>query len=155
MFLQNLSLGTDLYPVALLLSLELWSITPNYPSVNVSNIRAPQFHLLSSTAEFTLSSPFPNTTFEITSIDAKALYPKNEVVGRIDYDRPFPIPPGVSKSPRLPVELDVGGIGYDGLKKALGGSLRLDAVASVGVRIHRFRETVVYRGRGISSNVRL
>lgn len=115
----------------------------------------PQFHLLTSTAEFTLSSPFPNTTFEITSINAKALYPKNEVVGRIDYGSPFPVPPGASKSPRLPVELDVGGIGYDGLKKALGGSLRVDAVASVGVRIDEFRETVVYRGKGITSNVRL
>ena len=53
------------------------------------------------------------------------------------------------------MELDVGGIGYDGLKKALGGSLRVDAVASVGVRIDEVHETVVYRGKGITSNVRL
>ncbi|KAL4889001.1 hypothetical protein BDV59DRAFT_122716 [Aspergillus ambiguus] len=112
-------------------------------------------HLWSSTAEFTLSSPFPNTTMEITSIEANASYQEHEQVGKIHYYRPFKVPPGLSRTPRLPVELNVNGVGYDALKRALGGSLQLDAVAKVGVRIQRYSDSIVYYGEGITSRVQL
>ncbi|PLB54438.1 hypothetical protein P170DRAFT_432079 [Aspergillus steynii IBT 23096] len=112
-------------------------------------------HLWSSTAEFTLSSPLPNTTIEITSIDAKAFYEHDEEVGSINYYRPFEIPPGLSRTPRLPVNLDLDGIGYDALKKALGGSLALDAVAKVGVQVRNYSDIIIYHGKGIKSRVRI
>ncbi|KAE8353904.1 hypothetical protein BDV28DRAFT_132167 [Aspergillus coremiiformis] len=111
-------------------------------------------HLWSSTAQFTLSSPFSNTTVEITSVDANAFYQKHEEVGSINYYIPFPVPPGLSKTPRFPVKLNLHGIGYDALKKALGGSLKLDAVAKVDVLIERYRTTITYYGHGIVSKVK-
>ncbi|KAE8136858.1 hypothetical protein BDV38DRAFT_283534 [Aspergillus pseudotamarii] len=112
-------------------------------------------HLWSSTAEFTLSSPFPNTTIEITSVEANAFYQKDEEVGSIDYYIPFLVPPGLSITPRLPVELNLNGIGYDALRKALGGTLKLDAVAKVGVLIRSYRTTITYYGQGITARVKI
>ncbi|KAE8150086.1 hypothetical protein BDV25DRAFT_155026 [Aspergillus avenaceus] len=112
-------------------------------------------HLWSSTAEFTLSSPFPNTTIDITSIEARAFYQEHENVGSISYYSSFSVPPGLSRTPRLPVELNLNGIGYDALKKALGGSLKLDAVARVGVQIHQYSDTIAYQGHGITSHVKI
>ncbi|KAF7586763.1 hypothetical protein BBP40_008356 [Aspergillus hancockii] len=112
-------------------------------------------HLWSSTAEFTLSSPLVNTTIEINSVEANAFYQKHEEVGKINYYIPFSVPPGLSQSPRLPVEMKLSGIGYDALKKALGGSLKLDAVAKVGVQIRQYSTTIIYHGRGITARVTL
>ncbi|OJJ71352.1 hypothetical protein ASPBRDRAFT_127266 [Aspergillus brasiliensis CBS 101740] len=118
-------------------------------------IQGATMHLWSSTAEFTLSSPFPNTTIDITSVYAQAFYEGDEEVGTIDYRLPFAVPPGISVTPRLPVDLNLGGIGYDALKKALGGTLGLDAVAKVGVQIQHYRDIVFYHGKGIKARVKL
>lgn len=64
------------------------------------------------------------------------------------------MPPGISKSPRLPVDLDMGGVGYDALRKALGQSLEMDAVAKVGVLIGNYMDIIFYHGKGISARVR-
>ncbi|GMG26971.1 unnamed protein product [Aspergillus oryzae] len=104
---------------------------------------------------FTLSSPFPNTTIEVTSVEANAFYQKHEEVGSINYYIPFSVPPGLSTTPRLPVELNLNGIGYDALRKALGGTLKLDAVAKVGVLIRRYRTTITYYGQGITARVKI
>lgn len=113
-----------------------------------------QLHLLSSTAEFTLFSPLTHTTINVTSINATALY-ENEPVGRINHKIPFDVPPGVSHTPRLPVELDLGGVGYDTLRRALGQSLQMDAMAQIGVRIENYVDVVGYNGTGIGAKVRL
>nr|POE94383.1 hypothetical protein CFP56_16623 [Quercus suber] len=66
-------------------------------------------------------------------------------VGHIFYDSPFAVPPvdsggnGVT-TPRLPVEWSLGGVGYDAVKRALGGTLKLGAFAQVGVRIGSWQE---------------
>ena len=78
-------------------------------------------HLLTSTATFTLLSPLRHSTLFIESLDATACY-KGEDVGHIAYDLPFAIPPvdnegnGIT-SPRLPVEWDLGSVGYEAVKK--------------------------------------
>ena len=112
-------------------------------------------HLWSSTADFTLLSPLPNTTLFITSINATAFYEHDQPVGRINYDQPFAVPPGSSVTPRLPVELDLGGAGYEALRKALGGTLKLDAVAEVGVELGDYENIILYKGRAIGAKVRL
>ncbi|PYH47482.1 uncharacterized protein BP01DRAFT_363894 [Aspergillus saccharolyticus JOP 1030-1] len=129
---------------------------PDAGNGSMGFIQGATMHLWSSTAEFTLSSPFPNTTIEITSVDAQALYQAEDEeaeVGSIDYRIPFPVPPGVSVTPRMPVDLKLGGIGYDALKRALGGSLKLDAVAKVGVQIEHYRDWVKYHGKGIKAKL--
>lgn len=65
------------------------------------------------------------------------------------------MPPGVSTSPRLPVDWTLGGVGYEALRAAVGGRLRLDAVAEVGVGVGAWRQRVWFVGRGIGAGVRL
>jgi len=111
-------------------------------------------HLFSSTAEFTLLSPLSQTIIYMTDINATAFYHEDQV-GTILYELPFAVPPGESVSPRLPVEWELGGVGYDAVRKALGGELKLQAEALVGVRIGEWRERLWYRGKGIGAKVRL
>ncbi|KAL3437687.1 hypothetical protein BDV09DRAFT_161745 [Aspergillus tetrazonus] len=112
-------------------------------------------HLWSSTAEFALFSPLNHTILEVTSIEAQAFYEHDHEVGAINYYTPFSILPGLSHSPRLPVDLNLGGIGYDAVKRAVGGTLDLDTMAKVGVRIENYINTVNYCGKGIKAKVKL
>jgi len=118
-------------------------------------------HLFSSTATFTLLSPFDHTTLNINHINATAFY-KEEPVGHIHYGaefsgmpEEFPVPPGLSQTPRLPVDWSLGSVGYDAIKKALGGTLKLRAEAIVGVKIGEWRERVWFKGRAIGAKVRV
>jgi hypothetical protein len=118
-------------------------------------------HLWSSTAQFTLASPFSETTLHIFHVNATAYY-KDDVVGHILYGEDFSgtpeefdVPPGLSQTPRLPVGWKLGSVGYGAIKKALGGSLRLRAVSELGVRVGNFRVRVWYRGRRIGAKVRV
>lgn len=55
----------------------------------------------------------------------------------------------------MPVDLDMGGVGYDALRKALGQSLEMDAVANVGVLIGNYTDVILYRSKGIAAKVRI
>jgi hypothetical protein len=114
-----------------------------------------QMHLISSTATFTLLSPLPHTTLYITSIAATAFYNHTEPVGTIDYPYQLAVPPGASQTPKLPVEWSLGGAGYSAVRDALGGTLKLDAEADVGVRIGAWHEKVWFKGDGIGASIRL
>ncbi|KAL2843953.1 hypothetical protein BJX68DRAFT_150714 [Aspergillus pseudodeflectus] len=118
-------------------------------------IQEATLHLLSSTAEFTLFSPLTNTTIEVTSVEAQAFRNHDEEVGTINYYEPFSVPPGISHSPRLPVDLNLGGIGYGDLRRAVGGSLDLDTVAKIGVRVKDYEDIIHYHGKGIKAKVKL
>jgi hypothetical protein len=113
------------------------------------------FHLWSSTAEFTLLSPLQYTTIFVTSINATAYYNHTEPVGHIDYDLPFKVTPGRSTSPRLPVQWSLDSVGYDKIRKALGGELRLDARGDVKIRVGNWNEEFWYLGHGIGAEVRI
>lgn len=111
-------------------------------------------HLFTSTATFTLVSPFDETTMYITHMDATAFYNHTHLVGTILYDLPFAIPPGIAETPRLPVDWSLDSIGYDAVRSALGGRLKLDTNATVGVRIGQYTDTMWFIGRGIGARVR-
>ncbi|KAJ5673865.1 hypothetical protein N7462_009304 [Penicillium macrosclerotiorum] len=95
------------------------------------------------------------TSITVTSIDATAFYEKGEPVGRINYKFAFDVPPGISHTPRIPVDLILGGVGYDELRRALGQSLKLDTIATVGVRIRNYVDVVFYQGKGIGAKIRV
>lgn len=118
-------------------------------------IRDATFHLLSSSATFTLASPLQYNTVYVEHINATAFYKHTEPVGRIVYDLPIAATPGLSTTPRLPVDWSVGSIGRDKVRKALGGGLKLDASAEVVVRVGSWRERLWFLGRGIGAGVRL
>ena len=112
-------------------------------------------HLFTSTATFTLLSPLSHNTIYITHINATALYNHTEPVGKIDHDLPFAVPPGATTSPRLPVEWSIGSVGYAAVRDALGGTLKLDAKATVSVRVGAWEEKVWYEGHGIGAHVKV
>ena len=130
----------------------------NLPSEDPSKeghfIRDATFHLFSSTAAFTLVSPFTRNTLLLDWVNATAFYNHTAPIGHIDYSEPFAVPPGASRTPRLPVEWSIGSIGYEAVRRALGGRLKLDAKADVTIRIGAFRETIWYVGRGIGAAIR-
>lgn len=120
-----------------------------------SYIRDATFHLLSSTASFSLASPLRHNTIHIERINATAFYNHTEPVGRIFFDESFAAPPGITETPRLPVTWSLSSVGFDRVREALGGSLKLDARANATIRIGNWVETVQYEGRGIGAKVRL
>ncbi len=75
-------------------------------------------------------------------------------MGAILYELPFEVPPGASESPRLPVDWDLGSVGYEAVKEAVGGRLKLDARAEVEVRVGAWGERVWFLGRGVGAGVR-
>lgn len=116
-----------------------------------------QLHMWSSTAVFTLSSPLhkSSSTLYINNIDATAFYNHTEPVGRIDYQLPFAVPPGISQTPKLPVTLNLDGVGYEAVKRAFGGTLRMDAKAHVGVSLGEYSTILFYQGKGIGAKIRI
>jgi hypothetical protein len=141
-------------------------------------------HILSSTATFILANPLqhspnpPSTlsplkfllsppdsasqpVLSITSISAEA-YHNASLIAEIQSDEPFVVPPGENETPRLPVTWKLDGLGT--VREALGGRLRVDAWAEVGVRITVpgsmgeegvWEERIWYHGRGIGAHIRL
>ncbi|KAI8963381.1 hypothetical protein F5Y11DRAFT_319639 [Daldinia sp. FL1419] len=118
-------------------------------------IRDATFHVFSSTATFTLVSPLHYNTLYLDFVNATALYNHTEPVGQIIYDLPFSAPPGKSQTPKLPVTWSLDSVGYDAVKKAIGGKLKLDAYANVEVRLGNWRESLWYQGKGIGASVQL
>ncbi|KAJ5232458.1 hypothetical protein N7468_005414 [Penicillium chermesinum] len=112
-------------------------------------------HLWSSTADFLLFSPLEEKSITVTSIHATAFYKEDEPLGKIRWNQPFIVPPGLSRTPRLPVDLVLGGGAYDALRKALGQSLKLNTVAQIGVQVDNYRDVVLYTGKDIDANIRV
>lgn len=118
-------------------------------------IRDATFHFFSSTATFTVVSPLQHNTMYIDFVNATALYNHTEEVGQILHELPFQAPPGKSTTPQLPVHWSMGSVGYDAIRSAIGGRLKLDAHANVDVRLGNWRESVWYIGRGIGARVKI
>lgn len=73
----------------------------------------------------------------------------------IIYDLPFAVPPGATTSPKLPVDWSLDSFGYDAVRDALGGTLKLDVNATVGIRIGKWEQEIWFIGSGIGAHVRL
>lgn len=118
-------------------------------------IRDATFHIFSSTATFTLASPLRYNTIYLEYINATALWNHTEPVGQIVTHETLVAPPGLSHTPKLPVKWSPGNVGYDKLKEALGGRLKLDAVANVTIRLGNWVEQIWYEGQGIGARISL
>ncbi|KAI8630722.1 hypothetical protein F5Y19DRAFT_473839 [Xylariaceae sp. FL1651] len=131
------------------------SLPGDSPDENSHFIRDASFHFLSSTATFTLVSPLQFNTLYLDSVNATALYNHTEPIGEILYGLPFAAPPGESQTPKLPVTWSIGSVGYDAVRRAIGGKLKLDAHADVDVRLGNWKESLWYQGKGIGASVHL
>lgn len=55
----------------------------------------------------------------------------------------------------MPVEWSLESVGFEAVKNALGGTLRLSAEAEVGIRLGKWREGFWFRGGSIGAKVRI
>jgi hypothetical protein len=60
---------------------------------------------------------------------------------------------GYTMTDKVPVE--VGSVGYDVIRRALGGELIIDAVADIVATVGKWRGRIRYDGKGVGANVRL
>jgi len=118
-------------------------------------IKDASFHFLSSTATFTLVSPLQFNTLYLDFVNATAFYNHTEPIGQILYDLPFAAPPGKSETPKLPVAWSLDSVGYGAVKKAIGGTLKLDTRATVDARLGNWKESLWYQGKGIGATIHL
>ncbi|KAI5778198.1 hypothetical protein EDC01DRAFT_622872 [Geopyxis carbonaria] len=109
-------------------------------------IKSATMHILSSTADFCLQNPFPHDSVRILKLDGTAKY-NGTVLGSISYNIPFPIHPGRlggTITPRFPVKWKLGSIGYEAMKRALGGSLEVHGEANCQMTIDDYFIDVFY-----------
>ena len=119
-------------------------------------LRSATIHILSRTAQFELFNPLDNIQIMLNSLIANATY-KGELVGSINEPMlNFPVlagQEGYTTTDRIPVE--VGSVGYNIIRRALGGQLVVDAVADVVATIENWRGRIRYDGHGVGANVKL
>jgi hypothetical protein len=119
-------------------------------------IRSAIIHVLSRTAQFELFNPISNIEIIINSLVANATY-NDEIIGAIVeplFD--FTVHPGkegYTMTDKIPVE--VGSVGYDVIRRALGGELVVDAIADVVASIGDWKGRIRYYGKGLGAKVRL
>ena len=88
----------------------------------------------------------------VTSIHSHANYNGTDL-GTIDWEYPFAVKPGDNETPRMPLDWTTPSKGL--IRDALGGGLKIDAFADIGVRIGEWRQDIWYEARGTGAHVRL
>jgi hypothetical protein len=113
-------------------------------------------HLLGSSAVFIVRNPCRNGTVTIDSIHATAYYNGSDIANIDVEELDWIVAPGVSASPFLPVSFKLSDVARDLLKRALGGTIYLDAFARVGFNIDNLMGIQVnYTASGVGAKVRL
>ncbi|KAK5947252.1 hypothetical protein PMZ80_001401 [Knufia obscura] len=125
------------------------NITVEVPHMFGKLLKDTTIHILSQTATFVLFAPI---AMWITSIHSTA-YHNGSNIGTIDWEYPFAVKPGDNLTPRLP--LDWNTPGSDLIRDALGGGLKITALADIGMRIGQFRQDIWYEARDTGAHVRL
>jgi hypothetical protein len=104
--------------------------------------------LVSSTANFLVRNPLPHNGIIINTLDGVALY-NGSPIGTINHKNKFLIKPGKdgeTMTPRLPVAWSFGSVGYEVVRKALWGQLKLRAEATCKLSIGNLMMEVFYNG---------
>lgn len=115
-------------------------------------------HILSSTADFYLQNPFPQDSIRILKLNGIAKY-NDSILGSISHNNPFSIHPGRfggTVTPRFPVQWKLGSVGYEAMKRAMGGSLDVHGEANCQVTIYDFAMDVFYNSSDpVQARIRL
>ncbi|RPA90079.1 hypothetical protein L873DRAFT_1831812 [Choiromyces venosus 120613-1] len=119
-------------------------------------IESATMHLISSSADFLLNNPLRKDKVTIEAINGTAKY-KGSELGKIVSSKPFAIKPAVegrTTTPRLPVRWKLRGVGYEAMKRALGGTLAVHAEALCLVRVGKLQMEVFYNSTNpIGANI--
>ncbi|KAG7748228.1 hypothetical protein KL912_002905 [Ogataea haglerorum] len=111
-------------------------------------------HIMSSEIELTVYNPVANSEVVVDLIEAQASHDKT-ILGYISKEQRIVVPPGLYKTPRIPVTYATSGIGADILRKALNGQLEIDTSAVMRVHLGAFAVELLYSGSGTSTKIRL
>ncbi|KAG7879502.1 hypothetical protein KL937_003263 [Ogataea polymorpha] len=111
-------------------------------------------HIMSSEIELTVFNPVANSEVVVDLIEAQASHDKT-ILGYISKEQRIVVPPGLYRTPRIPVTYATSGIGADILRKALNGQLEIDTSAVMRVRLGAFAVELLYSGSGTSTKIRL
>ncbi|KAF9101162.1 hypothetical protein BGX29_005964 [Mortierella sp. GBA35] len=148
--------------------LSSFTISSRLPAIEEDFLLSTTMYLLSSTIVLELKSPL-DAVITVLYINGTASY-KDESLGHVNVDfehdiaspKPIVIPAndhqnetsGYVKTPRLPVMFDPSPIGYEALKKALGGSLEVDVACHIKAKVGSMLMWVDFAKEGIQANVR-
>lgn len=110
-------------------------------------------HIWTSEIELTVYNPLANAEIAVKINQCQALY-KDEMLAYIKESDLILVPPGIYKTPRIPVQI-AKGLGADILRKALNGELEVDVLADLTVLIGRFSSDINYQGHGLTATVKL
>ncbi|KAF9993529.1 hypothetical protein BGZ80_001951 [Entomortierella chlamydospora] len=143
-------------------------ITSSLPEIEQDFLISSTMYLLSHTLVLELRNPL-DTPITVLYINGTASY-KNEPLGHILVDfqndiaspKPILIPAndhqnetsGYAKTPKLPVTFDLSSVGYEALKKALGGTLEVDVLCHIKTKVGSMLMWVDFAKDGVSSDVR-
>ncbi|KAG7856756.1 hypothetical protein KL919_004286 [Ogataea angusta] len=111
-------------------------------------------HIMSSEIELTVFNPVANSEVVVDLIEAQASHDKT-ILGYISKEQRIVVPPGLYRTPRIPVTYATSGIGADILRKALNGQLEIDTSAVMRVHLGAFAVELLYSGSGTSTKIRL
>lgn len=120
------------------------NVTLAVPHIFGKFLKDTTIHILTQTATFVLFAP---VAMMVTSVHSRANYNGSEI-GTIDWEYPFKVEPGDNLTPRMPLDWNTPGSGL--IRDALGGRLKIDAFADIGVEIGVWREAIWYESRGTS-----
>lgn len=110
-------------------------------------------HVLTSEIELTVFNPLSNAEIMAEILNCQASY-KGETLANIDRSELILIPPGIYKTPRIPIKV-AQGIGSDILRRAMNGKLLVEVTAELGIRIDKFSMQLLYHGTGLKATVKL
>ncbi|EPS37057.1 hypothetical protein H072_9344 [Dactylellina haptotyla CBS 200.50] len=127
--------------------------SPDEPTDPSRFVQSATLHLASSTGTFVLNNPLKKDTIFMTNLTGFASH-EGVVLGTLNYTYQFAIPPGISETPKLPVDWTLNGVGYDILKKAIGGILKIDAKAQSSIKLGQWEDRLSFEGNGIGAHVR-
>lgn len=110
-------------------------------------------HIWSSDVELFVYNPLCNVGVAV-KIELCHAYHKGELLAYAEDTDLILVPPGIYKTPRIPIQISKG-LGTKILKKVINGKLQVEVVAQLKVFIGRFSTDLKYHGQGLTAAVRL
>ncbi|KAF9944792.1 hypothetical protein BGZ70_004338 [Mortierella alpina] len=145
-----------------------FAITSHLPQIDQDFLISATMYIFSSKLELELQNPL-DTVITILYINGTASF-KGEKLGHIlvdfehDFTSPKPIlipannhkeqDSGYCKTPKLPVVFDLLSVGYEALRRALGGSLEVDVVCHIKAKVGSMVMWVDFVKDGVQAEVR-
>jgi len=145
-----------------------FAITSHLPQIDQDFLISATMYIFSSKLELELQNPL-DTVITVLYINGTASF-KGEKLGHIlvdfehDFTSPKPIlipannhkekDSGYCKTPKLPVVFDLLSVGYEALRRALGGSLEVDVVCHIKAKVGLMEMWVDFVKDGVQAEVR-